>query len=115
MASFDPFFTSQLTGPKGLISDNSGNFYVANFDGNNICKISSSGVVSVYCDNTSGLFNGPSSLVFDSVGNLYVSNTNNSNILIIPSLGVVSVFVADALLSSPTGLAIDVSGKYIRC
>ena len=73
---------AQFNGPLGLVTDSTGNLYVADKENNRIRKITSSGVVSTYGgDGTaatvdgpvaSARFNAPSRIDKDAAGNLYV-------------------------------------------
>ncbi|MFC2120388.1 T9SS type A sorting domain-containing protein [Bacteroidota bacterium] len=99
---------SGLYGPDGFALDESENLYVANWGGgigNNVLKITSSGVVSTYATG----FNAPDGLVFDTEGNLYVSNFGSGVINKVTPEGVISIFATG--LNNPSALQFDGEGN----
>ncbi|MFA6945154.1 MAG: hypothetical protein WC220_04550, partial [Pedobacter sp.] len=118
--------------PYALASDTSGNIFVADQLGQNICKISSSGEVSLFAGgNESGYqngtgnaarFNSPSGIAVDPSGNVYVSDQNNHCIRKITPSGLVSTLAGNgspgytngagdiARFKYPAGLAVDSRG-----
>ena len=101
------FFSSGLSGPKGLAVDAAGNLYVAN-QNNTISEVTPGGVVSAFVG--SGL-NEPLGLAIDAAGNLYVANYGNNTISKVAPTGTVSTFVSSGLISSPDSLAFDAAGN----
>ena len=82
--------TTNLDNPRGLTSDGAGNLYEADFTGNVIYKITSSGAVTVFAgsgtaaelngNGTAARFNGPTGIVYDGAGNLYVADNAGNTI-----------------------------------
>lgn len=121
--------------PEGLAIGPVGEIYVADQGNHLIRKITAAGVVTTvagsagqagHADGTGTVvrFNSPSEVVIDSSGNLYVADTGNSVVRKITPTGSVSTIAGlpgqpgssdgptnTALLSYPTGIAIDTSGN----
>jgi sugar lactone lactonase YvrE len=83
-----PATTAQLTQPSGVAVDGVGNLYIADFAGQRIRKVDTSGNITTlagngtagYIDNvaaTSGELSNPSSVALDSAGNLYIADSYN--------------------------------------
>jgi streptogramin lyase len=98
-----------------LAFDKFDNLYVLN-GANGINKIDPLGNITLYANNSSGLFNGQTAIVFDSVGNLYVANSLNNNILKVNTTNIlasnVSIFATSALFNLPSGITIDTAGNF---
>ncbi len=134
--SLDGTGTNALFGaPWGVCADNSGNLYVADYENNNIRKITSAAVVttlagpvnsSSYLDGTASnaRFNNPTGIALDPAENVYVADSQNQVIRKITTAGVVSTLAGlpetsgeqngngnQALLLVPYSVAIDSSGN----
>jgi len=83
-----PASTAQLNQPTGLALDGAGNLYIADFTGQRVRKVDTSGTITTlagngtegYIDNvaaTSGEVANPNSVALDSAGNLYISDSYN--------------------------------------
>ena len=132
-----PFLTlngaSGLNQPRSMVSDDTGNLYLADRLSNAIFKITGDGVVAKLAGNVTGgsvdgtgsgaRFNGPTALAIDALGNVYVADTWNHTIRKVTSSGVVTTVaglagnpgVADGPVSaarfrSPSGIAVDGNG-----
>jgi sugar lactone lactonase YvrE len=120
--------------PQSVVTDATGNIYVADFSNNVIRKITPGGVVSTlagsgtagYGDGTgiAASFNNPRGLAVDGSGNIYVADKGNNLIRKITAAGVVTTFAGnraaawvdkttatDASFNKPSGLAIDAAGN----
>ncbi len=122
-----------FNGPIGLATDLQGNVYVADFDDEQIRKISSSGVVttlvgSISMGRTDGTgaaatFNGPFGVAVNSAGIVYVTDEDNNLIRQISPSGVVTTLAGSgnagsqdglgvfASFNGPSGIAIDRQGN----
>jgi sugar lactone lactonase YvrE len=120
---------SRFNGPKDLVRDNAGNFYVVEQDNNAVRKISSDGIVTTLAGNgTQGFADGmgsearfyrPRGIAIDNNGNLYVADANNHSIRKITPSGNVTTLAGDgtagfadgtgtsAKFNSPKGIDVD--------
>jgi sugar lactone lactonase YvrE len=123
--------------PAGVAVDSSGNVYVAEYANNDIRKITSAGVVTLFAGSltqasghangtgTAATFWNPTGVAVDSAGNVYVADESNNEIRMITPAGAVSLFAGSptgatgnsdgtgqgALFSAPNGIAMDSSGN----
>lgn len=125
---------ARLNGPHAIVLDRTtGNFYVSDFYGAAIRKVTPAGVVTTvagngtagYVNETGGnaRFNHPAGMVIDAAGNLYVCDNHNHAIRRITPAGVVTTFAgngtaghvdangASARFHGPEGMAIDAVGN----
>lgn len=126
--------------PAGIALDTvvTGNIYVADMGNNQIRKITSAGVVSLFAGSVTGvagktdgtgsaaLFNKPTALITDRLGNVYVSDSGNNVIRKITPAGVVTTLAgssvaglkdttvsAAAMFKGLAGIAIDSLGNVL--
>jgi len=103
---------------SGLTVDHEGNVYVADLTGNQIRKISPSGIVSTLAgsgnagdangNGKSASFHGPSDVAVDAKGNIYVSDAGNNKIRkITPSGDVSTLVISGAGSMICAGIAVD--------
>ena len=88
--------------PYGMVFDNNGNMYVADYINGQIRRIDPSGNVTLFAGPPSGsdfidgslatsIFNGPTALAFDASGNLYVTDQLHNRIMKIDTSGNITV------------------------
>jgi sugar lactone lactonase YvrE len=128
-----PAGTGTLNGPVGLMADASGNFYVCDYIGHQVRKVTPTGSISTYAGSgssgaangaaASASFKGLTGLAFDASGNLYVADSDDHRIRKITTGGVVSTYAGTGINSTvngtvsvatfwnPTGLLFDASGN----
>lgn len=104
--------SASFNNPIGLVFDNSGNLYVADYGNNKIRKITSAGVVSTFAGTgTAGASNGaalsatfrnPMDVDIDASGNIFVADRMNYLIRKISS-GTVSTFAGTGSAGSTNG------------
>ena len=83
---------AQLSGPRGVAVDGSGNLYIAGYSNHRIRKVDSAGVISTVAGSGTAGFSGdggaamaaqlnfPSGVALDALGNLYIAEWNNHRI-----------------------------------
>lgn len=82
-----------IASPTGIVSDNSGNLYIAGFSDNTIYKINSENQKIVYIKNEK--IDGPIGIAMDSDENLYIANYNKNNVLKVGNGGEISELITD--------------------
>jgi len=108
--------TTNIDNPRGLASDGAGNIYEADFTGNVIYKIPSSGAPVIFAgtgaaleldgNGTAAKFNGPSGIVYDGTGNLYVADNGGNTIR---KISLTSPYAVTTIAG--TGAAAEASGN----
>ncbi len=103
--------------PNAIAIDSNGNLFVAENFSNKIRKITPSGVVTTFAQNTSGInnFSLPLGIAVDVNNNIYVANGQVGGagaVLKITPAGVVSTFVNNTVIESARGITIDSTGTF---
>lgn len=131
-----PALSSQLSAPRGISLDSSGNLYLADRWNNRIRKITGS-TISTIAGNGQGNFGGdgglatsaqlsyPDGIAVDKAGNVYISDLLNNRVRMVTPTGTISTFAGNGVpgfggdggaatsaeLNQPAGLAVDSSGN----
>jgi sugar lactone lactonase YvrE len=131
-----PAVNAQLSAPRGISLDSSGNLYFADRWNNRVRKISGANI-STIAGNGQGNFGGdngqataaqlssPDGIAIDNAGNVYVSDLLNNRVRMISPGGTISTVAGNgnsgfsgdgglatsAQLSQPAGLAVDAAGN----
>ena len=128
----------EVSTPRGVAVDSSGNLYVADTSNNRVLKVTPAGVVTTYAGNRTAGFagdggqaasaelHGPEDIALDAVGNLYIADSTNNRIRKVTPVGIISTYAGSsltvgyggdggaatsALLNTPWGVALDASGN----
>jgi len=126
---------AQLAAPAGLVSDVSGNLWIA--DGRRIRKVSAGGIISAFAGTVAWGYSGdggpallarlgsPRGVALDGAGNLYIADTDNHCVRRVARDGLISTLAGkgvpgyagdggaavSALLYNPTGVHVDSAGN----
>ncbi len=73
------FYYEDIPSPTGIVTDKTGNLYVADYSDNVVFKITPTGEKMVYLKNPK--IKGPIGLAMDDGGNLYIANYDGNNVL----------------------------------
>jgi trimeric autotransporter adhesin len=132
---------AELNYPENLVTDASGNIYIADIGANRVRMINTSGIITTIAGNGVAGYSGdggpatsaglyyPSALAFDHSGNLYICDQGNERIRVVNSSGIIrsitsggaAGFAGDggpaiyAKFHFPTGIAIDAAGNIFIC
>jgi uncharacterized protein (TIGR03437 family) len=133
-----PATSAQLVAPNNIAVDSQGNIYFSDSGLSQVFKVATNGVISIVAGTglssgggdggyaTGAALDAPQGLAFDSSGNLYIVDAFNSNVRKVDTNGTISTvaggqgqsgFAGDggpatsALLTNPSGIAIDRSGN----
>ena len=132
-----PAVSAQLTAPKGVSVDGSGNVYIADQEDLRIRRVDSSGTITTFAGTGEWGFGGdngpavqarlrrPDGVAVDGSGNLYIADTRNRRIRRVDSSGTITTFAGtgewgfsgdngpavQARLRNPDGVAVDGSGN----
>lgn len=98
-----------ISSPTGMVTDSSGNLFVAGFSNNTITKITPDGTRIIFIKNNK--INGPIGMAKDTIGNIYVANYNANNVIKISKEGSTSILISN--VKKPYGLYLDGNFLYI--
>ncbi len=82
-----------IASPTGIVTDNSGNLYVAGFSDNTIYKIGPQNKKIVYIK--SEKIDGPIGIAIDNNRNIYIANYNKDNVLKVDTNGEITEIVSN--------------------
>ena len=131
--------SAQLYSPYGVAVDSNGNFYIADFNNDNIRMVNRAGIIKTLAGMgvqgssgdggaaTNAQLYHPAGVAVDSSGNVYFSDLGNHKIRMITTSGIIRTFTGtgiagnsgdggvatSAQLNYPTGVATDSSGGKI--
>jgi len=131
-----PLLNTQLSAPRGIRADSSGNVYLADHWNNRIRKMAG-GNISTIAGNGQGNFggdfgpatqaqlSGPDGVALDNAGNVYISDFANNRVRVVAPNGTISTYAGNgnpgfagdggaatsAQLNQPAGLAVDAAGN----
>lgn len=129
--------SAKLHYPSGIVTDTSGNLYIADYENNRIRKINTSGIITTIAGNgiagysgdgglaTAAELQGPASIALDALGNLYIADYTNNCIRKVNTSGIITTIAGNstpgysgdggiataAQLHSPNNLVLDASGN----
>jgi len=132
-----PATAAGINNPYGICFDKDGNIYIAEFNGNKIRKINTSGIITTIAGNDTAGYRGdggpaidaefyyPSDIAIDPSGNLDITDAHNSRLRQISTDGKINTiagtgingfsgdngYAISAQFDSPVGIAIDNSGS----
>ena len=128
---------AEFNEPSDVIFDASGNLYVADWNGNRVRKVTTSGIITTIAGTGVGSYNGdggqataaeiyrPEKIILDGSGNIYILDTYNNRVRKINTSGIITTIAGNgsgftsgdggyataAGIYQPTGLAFDASGN----
>jgi sugar lactone lactonase YvrE len=132
-----PATSAQVAGPWGLSIDSLGNLFIAEYLGNRIRKVNSSGIITTVAGTGTYGFGGdggpaiaaqlrrPYAVTADSQGNLYITDTDNERIRKVDASGIITTIAGtgvsgyngdnipatSAYLNSPTAVVLNSAGN----
>ncbi len=128
---------ANLSYPRDVAIDASGNLYIADHDNQRIRKVDSNGIIITVAGNGSAGYSGdggaaidaklnnPEKIAVDGLGNLYIADITNNRIRKVDNKGIISTFAGNgnfgynadyclatkASLALPHGIAVDYIGN----
>ncbi len=131
-----PASEARFSFPSGVAADRAGNVYIADFFGQRIRKVDSTGTITTIAGiaepgyggdggpATEARLNFPSGVAVDHAGNVYITDSGNDRIRRVSSSGTITTIAGtgehgydwdgpavEAQLAFPTGVAVDRSGN----
>jgi sugar lactone lactonase YvrE len=106
-----PATSASFTYPTSVAVDSNGNFYIADYAGNRVRKVSSGGTITTLAGTgiagyngdgglaKSALLNHPYGVTVDSSGNVYIADTSNSRIRKVDTSGTITTYALNGKLN----------------
>jgi uncharacterized protein (TIGR03437 family) len=133
-----PAVSAELNGPRGVTVDASGNLYIAEFYGQRLRMVNTSGIITTVAGNgnpgysgdggqaTSASLDGPYRVTIDAAGNIYIPDSGNSVVRKVATDGTITTVAGNgssgysgdgglatsASLNYPEAVAFDAAGNY---
>lgn len=105
------FYYEDLPSPTGIVVDNAGYLYVADYSDNLIFRITPTGEKMVYLKTPK--LNGPIGLAMDEGGNLYIANYNSNSVLKLSSSHQLTTLIEN--IEKPYYLYVSGGYLFISC
>jgi sugar lactone lactonase YvrE len=120
-----PATAAQLNCPSGVVVDNTGKLFIADYNNDRIREVNASGVITTIAGNGTPGFRGdggpalaaevnfPNDVDLDSAGNLYIADSGNNRLRKIDTTGIITTVVGgldnagSAGINAPSALAFD--------
>jgi len=120
-----PATAAQLNCPSGVVVDNTGKLFIADYNNDRIREVNASGVITTIAGNGTPGFSGdggpalaaevnvPNDVDLDSAGNLYIADSGNNRVRKIDTTGIITTVVGglnnagSAGVNAPSALAFD--------
>jgi len=132
---------AEVSWPFGILVDPAGNIFIAEYGGERIRKINTSGIISTYAGNGTAGYGGdggqataanldaPLKIALDPSGNLYIADAYNDRVRKVNTSGVISTYAGTgaagfsgdggqataAVLNWPFGVGADGAGNVYVC
>ncbi len=133
-----PAKSAALNSPSNVVTDRSGNLYIADKANNRVRKVDRAGIITTIAGNGVCGFSGdgsqavsasvctPGQISFDEAGNLYIADAGNARIRKVNAAGIIRTLAGkgagfsgdgglaiDATFLLPQGLAVDSAGQVL--
>ncbi len=126
---------AQMSGPVGVVTDNAGNIYIADYNNHRIRMVNTSGVITTIAGTGTGAhsgdngpataadLNGPRGIAIDTAGNIYFTEYLSGTLRKVTTTGIITTIAgggstyADGVtatatqLYNPVGVAVDRAGN----
>lgn len=102
-----PATSAELNGPRGVTEDIFGNLYIAEYYGQRLRKVSTSGTITTLAGNgkqgysgdggpaTSAEFDGPYRVTVDTAGNVYIPDSGNARVRKVSPNGIITTWAGN--------------------
>lgn len=100
-----------IAAPTGIVTDENGNVYVAEFNNNTIIKITPDNKKIVYVKDPK--ISGPIGLAIDNSNNMYIANYNKDNVLKVSEYGEITILISN--VKKPYCIYLEGDMLFISC